>query len=158
MRRLLLPVAALACVLLLSAGTLRGPIADAAGGSTLNRPEDPIVLTGANVPSLTGIAPHDLVAFRWDGAWTQIPVQVDERDVKTFTTVYNGAVPSSVTELFYTDPNTWTGPDSDPTLDANDEVAFMSNDAGGPSSSFSPPSHTIPGSGGDRGHGPARAR
>ncbi len=119
----------------------------AAGGSTLDRPEDPVVLTGANLPTLTGIAPHNLVAFRWDGAWTQIPVQVDERDTKTFTTVYNGAISSSTTELFYTDPNTWTGADSDPTFDANDEVAFMSKDAGGQAPSFTPPPNTVAGYG-----------
>ncbi len=124
-----------------------GGIVSAAGGSTLNRPEDPVVLTGADVPSLSGIAPHDLVAFRYDGAWTQIPVQIDERDVKSFTTVYNGVVTSSVTELFYTDPNTWTDADSDPEFDANDEVAFMSKDAGGQPPSFVPPPNTIAGSG-----------
>ena len=32
----------------------------------------------------------------------------------------------------FTDPNTWVGPDSDATLDANDEVALMATDAGGP--------------------------
>jgi hypothetical protein len=121
--------------------------AAAAGGSTLNRPEDPVVLTGAALPSLTGTAPSDVVGFRWDGSWTQIPVQVDERDTKTFTTVYNGAVSSSVTELFYTDPNTWTGADSDPTFDVNDELAFMSQDAGGQAPSTSTPAHTVAGSG-----------
>ena len=87
------------------------------------------------------------MGFRWDGSWTQIPVQVDERDTKTFTTVYNGAVSSSVTELFYTNPNTWTGADSDPTFDVNDELAFMSQDAGGQAPSTSTPAHTVAGSG-----------
>ena len=40
----------------------------------------------------------------------------------------------------YTDPSTFVGADSDPTLDANDEVAFMAADAGGPrTASFAPP-------------------
>ncbi len=36
-----------------------------------------------------------------------------------------------LTFLEYTDPNTFTGPDSDPTLDSNDEIAFMTRDSGG---------------------------
>ena len=133
--------------LMLGAAGSRLGTAVAAGGSTLNRPEDPVVLTGAVVPSLTGAVPSSVVGFRWDGAWTQIPVQIDERDTKTFTTVYDGAVSSSsITELFYTDPATWTGADSDPTFDADDELAFMSQDAGGQAPSSSAPSHTIAGS------------
>ncbi|HYM14540.1 MAG TPA: hypothetical protein VEZ14_03200 [Dehalococcoidia bacterium] len=147
MRFVAFGVALLALMVLSTIGRPHGGVAVAAGGSTLNRPEDPVVLTGSDVPTLTGIAPHDLVAFRYDGGWTQIPVQVDERDSRTFTAVYNGVVTSSVTELFYTDPNTWVGADSDPTFDATDEVAFMSKDAGGAAASFAPPPHTVAGSG-----------
>ncbi|MDP9237544.1 MAG: hypothetical protein M3P30_09145 [Chloroflexota bacterium] len=67
--------------------------------------------------------------------------------MKSFTTVYNGVVTSSVTELFYADPDTWTGADSDPTLDTNDEVTFMSMDAGGKPPSLAPPPNTVAGSG-----------
>ena len=56
--------------------------------STLNRPADPVVLTGSDVPSLVGIAPGDLVAFRYESGWQQIPVQVDERDTKYFEDIY----------------------------------------------------------------------
>ena len=122
-------------------------MAVAAGGSTLNRPEDPVVVTGADVSQLLGAAPGDVAAFRYTGGWVQIPVQVDERDTKTFTTVYNGVINSSVTELFYTDPNTWTGADSDPAVDGNDEIAFMSADAGGQAPSFSQPANTQSSSG-----------
>lgn len=141
-----LPIAAAVLLVLLSLGYLQPGTAVGAGGSTLNRPEDPVVLIGSNVTPLLGIAPHDLVAFRYDTTWTQIPVQVDERDLKTFTTVYNGAVSSPETELFYTDPNTWTGSDIDATLDNNDEIVFMSNDAGGQPPSSSVPPHTVAGS------------
>ena len=147
MRRFAFRVAVLGLLLFSGVDGVRGHTAAAAGGSTLARPEDPVVLTGADVTALTGMVPHDLVVFRYDGGWTQIPVQVDERDVRSFTTVYNGAVTSSVTELFYTDPNTWTGADSDATLDFNDEIAFMSKDAGGLPPSYSQPSNTLPGSG-----------
>jgi hypothetical protein len=140
-----LPIIALlpAVLLLSSFGQPRTDEALAAGGSTLARPEDPVVLTGADVPSFDGILPNRLVAFRYDGGWVQIPVQVDERDNKTFTTVYNGTYTSSVTQLFYTDTNTWTGADSNTNLDANDEIAFMSDDAGGQPPSFSQPPNTL---------------
>ncbi len=124
-------------------------VVTAAGGSTLNRPEDPVVVTGADVSSLIGAAPGTVVAFRYDGGWVQIPVQVDERDVKTFATVYNGqgGITGPETQLFYTDANMWTGPDSDPNVDGNDEIAFMSADAGGQAPSFSQPAHTQSSSG-----------
>src|SRR5712691_8482433 len=93
MRSFAFGVAVLALLLLSAPSVFSIPAAEGAGGRTLNRPEDPVVLTGADVPTLTGIAPHDLVAFRYsDGAWEQIPVQVDERDLKTFSNVYNSAV------------------------------------------------------------------
>ncbi len=147
MKRLVVFGALAALVLLLCFAPLRQGAALAAGGSTLNRPEDPVVLTGADVPTLAGIAPGDLVAFRYGSGWVQIPVQVDERDTKTFAAIYNGVVPSSVTQLFYTDTDTWTGADSDPTLDANDEIVFMANDAGGVPPSFSEPANVVAGTG-----------
>jgi hypothetical protein len=140
-------VAVVVVVAALGLLSLHAETASAAGGSTLNRPEDPAVLTGGDLPTLTGIAPHDIVGFRWDGAWTQIPVQVDQRDTKTFTTVYNGVITSSVSELFYVDPNTWTGLDSNPNFDADDELTFMSNDAGGKAVTSVQPAHTVASSG-----------
>ena len=97
----------------------------------IDRPADPVVLTGANVPVLQGITPHRLVAFRYDGGWRQIPVQVDERAVINFTQVYNGSTTyGSLSRLDYTDAGTFTGPDSNPLLDADDEIVFMVKDAG----------------------------
>src|SRR5438067_4326434 len=145
--RLLALIAAALIALVASNAPHVSTVARAAGGSTLNRPEDPVVLTGADASGLIGASPGNVVAFRYDGAWTQIPVQVDERDVKTFTTVYHGVVTSSISELFYTDPNTWTDVDSDATFDANDELAFMSQDAGGQAPAFSQPAHTQSSSG-----------
>ena len=116
--------------------------------STLNRPADPVLLTGADVPSLAGIDPSRLVAFRYAAGWQQIPVQVDERAVKDFGDIYNlGGTYGGVTELVYTDTGTFTGPDSDPTLDSNDEIVFMAKDAGGTAFSLSIPPATIPGTG-----------
>ncbi len=118
--------------------------------STLERPTAPVVLTGAQVPSLVGTAQGRLVAFRHNEdnegnnrQWTQIPVQVDQRKVVGFGsapatntavgvagTVY-GSGAGTITALQYADPNTWVGADPNPALDANDEVVFMASDAGG---------------------------
>lgn len=97
----------------------------------LNRPADPVVLTGAGIPTLQGIAPDNLVAFKFDQGWRQIPVQVDERAVINFTQVYNGNTTyGSLSRLDYTDAGTFTGADPDATLDADDEIVFMAKDAG----------------------------
>ena len=59
-------------------------------GATLTRPEDPVVLTGAQLPKLIGRAPARVVAFAWDGeAWHQVPVQVDQRDLVNPGRIYN---------------------------------------------------------------------
>ena len=46
-------------------------------GCTLSRPEDPVVMTGAQLPALQSVAAGDVVAFRWINGWQQMPVQVD---------------------------------------------------------------------------------
>jgi len=116
----------------------------------LERIADPVVLTGAMVSSLTGLAPGDVVAFRHDaGGWTQIPVQVDERDVINFDDVYNhvGSYGGGITVPDYTDSETFTGPDSDPTLDGDDEVVFMAKDAGDEATATSEPPGVVADSG-----------
>jgi hypothetical protein len=42
----------------------------------------------------------------------------------------------------YADPNTFTGPDTNTNLDADDEVAFMARDAGGPAGTLANPAGT----------------
>jgi hypothetical protein len=120
--------------LLLSACAVAGPT------STLMRPADPVVITGADVPALVGSAPGDIVAFNYKpgSGWAQIPVQVDERKVNNFGTVY-GRAASSVNVLGYADPDTYAGADPDPMLDADDEIAFMARDTGGRPPSYSTP-------------------
>src|SRR5262245_20827147 len=88
-------------------------VARASGSNTLNRPADPVVLTGASVPSLTGIPPNDLLAFRYSTGWEQVPVQVDERAMVDLGTVYHTNT-LGIAFLNYIDPNTWTGPDPNP--------------------------------------------
>jgi hypothetical protein len=43
--------------------------------------------------------------------------------------------------LQYTDPDTWVGPDPNPTVDGNDEVALMARDAGVQAVGADPPEH-----------------
>ena len=109
----------------------------------LNRIDAPVVLTGADVPLAQGTDPATAEGYRWtDGAWVQIPIQVDERHVVDFGlppfsntnvgvvgTVY-GSGDSGVEALQYSDPNTFVGADPDATFDADDEVVFMARDAG----------------------------
>jgi hypothetical protein len=103
-------------------------------------------MTGADVPSLAGIAPGDLVAFKYDAGWQQIPVQVDERAAKDFGPIYNQAS-IGVTEVQYTDSGTFTGADPNPTLDPDDEIAFMARDAGDPAGAAAEPAGVIAGTG-----------
>jgi hypothetical protein len=100
---------------------------------TLNRPADPVILTGNDVPDLVGIVPGDLVAFRDTGTgWQQIPVQVDERALVTMYQIYGQSISHvNQTILTYTDANTFVGPDPNATLDADDEIVFMAKDTGG---------------------------
>lgn len=104
----------------------------------------PVVLTGADVPALFGAAPDEIRASAVrDGRLVPIPVQVDERFVYDLATVYQGLTPDDcarrswcedlighVVMLGYADPGTHVGPDPDPVLDADDEIALMLADFG----------------------------
>ncbi len=148
--RKLTPLLVLLACLLLSVGVAQ---AKKKGTSkvpapALDRATDPVVMTGAELPRLLGSAPANLAAYRYKpargrhakrGRWVALPVQADERAVVDFGapsgapgvqgTVY-GTAPIGATVLQYTDPNTFVGPDPDPTIDGNDEVVFMAADAG----------------------------
>ncbi|HEV7761295.1 MAG TPA: hypothetical protein VGO78_19945 [Acidimicrobiales bacterium] len=124
--------------------------AAAAAGSTLDRPDDAVVLTGAQLTELVGTAPNRVVGFRASsGAWAQIPVQVDERkdttnaaiyNLPTTQTFYNSTI--NIPVKAYTDPNTFTGADGNTAFDADDEVAFMTRDAGGARGTLAAPAGT----------------
>lgn len=122
-------------------------LAYAAGA--LDRPADPVVITGSNIVSLNGIWPDELVAFRYQDGWQQIPVQVDERAMVNFTNVYNGSTNyGSFTRLDYVDEGTFTGPDPNPEIDADDELVFMVKDVGNLCSpEVAAPPHTLERSG-----------
>jgi hypothetical protein len=110
------------------------------------RPADPIVLAGSRLPSLLGARPRRVVAFRWTRGWRQVPVQVDERAQVDLGAAYDQS-PAGVTALTYTDRGTFIGPDPNPKLDADDQVAIMSRDAGSKATTARNPSGTVAGSG-----------
>ena len=119
-------------------------------GASLSRPSDPVVLDGSALPKLLGTDPMHIVGFAWNGStWTQIPVQVDQRDyvspgqiyhlpTSNYPTLYGTTTPYKI--LVYTPPSiltsgytsnaTYTPTDSDPSFDANDELSFLANDTG----------------------------
>jgi hypothetical protein len=99
-------------------------------GCTLNRPADPVVMTGAQLPALSSVAAGDVVAFRWTNGWDQVPIQVDERKQVDFSTVYNGAINPGFSTTVYADPGTFTGADANANVDADDELVFMAKDVG----------------------------
>jgi hypothetical protein len=127
------------CVAVLAGGLLTGCAAE--------RPEDPVVLTGAATPRLVGADPGQVVAFRWlSNAWAQVPVQVDERAQIDLGKVYNQPA-KGLTSLTYTDPGTFAGPDPDPKVDADDEIAFMGFDGGAQAPAGAAPPGVVAGSG-----------
>ena len=110
-------------------------------GGLTQRPAAPIVLVGGQVPGMSDVAAGDIVGFAWrDDAWVQVPVQVDERVRVDFCKIYASALLGAgkapcgtakvIDALFYADPKTYTGPDSDPDFDLDDELVFMARDAG----------------------------
>ena len=63
--------------------------------AALTRLADPVVLTGSQLPSLVAGSKTTIVGIRWTGtSWKQLPVQVDERAVKNFGSIYHNAAPS----------------------------------------------------------------
>ena len=108
------------------------------------RNAEPVILEGAQVRSLIKTPVNLIVGFRYseNGKWTSVPVQIDERDSVTAGKIYGKVDPSSCVNdnwciglenlklLVYTDPNTFTGSDTDPLFDANDELVFMVKDGG----------------------------
>lgn len=126
-----------------------------AAAAPLGRPVDPVVLTGAQLPSFNNGAKATIVGFRWTGtAWAALPVQVDERAVVNFGKIYNNpsavfynSAPGNVNQLVYTSPNTFTGGDPNAKFDSDDEIAFMARDAGVAAPAGLRPTGTVAGSG-----------
>ena len=153
-RRALTGTAVVGCAVL---GILTGCSSDPARPapdpirSTLDRPADPVVVTGDQASALAGARPDRIVGFRASSdGWTQIPVQVDERVATTVQAVYDlppGRFGSS-TDIpvdVYADPDTHVGADPDTTFDADDEIALMAHDAGGEAGRIDAPPGTSEG-------------
>lgn len=119
--------------------TTSDPTGGSVDGGLTRRPADPVVLLGGQLPGLLDGVPGDIVGFAWHDGWQQVPVQVDERVLVDFCQLYAEAklgdnAPCKTTKvieaLFYADPNTYTGIDTDPKFDVDDELVFMARDAG----------------------------
>jgi hypothetical protein len=96
----------------------------AAQAALTNRDEDPVVVSAASFPELSGTAIGQLALFRYDApsnGFVPIPFQVDQR----VDHVFNSGTSSEVHELMYDVLN-----EDDGLLDANDELAFLFPDAG----------------------------
>jgi hypothetical protein len=98
--------------------------------NTLDRPSDPVVLTGQDLPTLLSVSPTNIVAFRYHGGWEQVPLQVDERRMIDFGVIYHGT-PKGAATLVYADSGTYVGADTNALFDADDEFVCMAQDAGG---------------------------
>ena len=128
---------------------------DVVRAAGLTRAADPVVLTGSQLPTLVAGSKTTIVGFRWNGAaWQQLPIQIDERAIKNFSTIYNnaalsfyGSEPGLVDELVYTATSSWTGKDPDVKFDNDDELVFMARDAGVQSPGGSQPAGTAVGTG-----------
>lgn len=116
----------------------------------------PIVMKGSAFKSTNLVQGYsnaykatDVVGFVYapgqPGNWIQIPIQVDERDTIDAGKIYNtstyldpwskgiygnNANYSRFKTIQYCDTSTFTGPDHDPTFDADDELALMGRDLG----------------------------
>jgi len=138
-----------ACFLLCA---LAVAIAIAAGSTgvsyagAINRTRDPVVLTGQDLTGLVGKSPALVVGFAYDSGWVQIPIQVDERAVVDFGTIY-GSDPSGYTVLTYTDTSTFTGADPDSTFDADDELLFTVSSIGLKAEGVNEPAGVVVGTG-----------
>ena len=97
--------------------------------NTLDRPGDPVVLTGVKLPTLLSVAPSNILAFRYRGGWEQVPVQVDERKWTDLGIIYSNS-PAKMPGFVYADAGTYCGADTNALFDTDDELVFMAKDAG----------------------------
>merc|ERR1711963_169990 len=96
---------------------------------------DPVVMNGNDLFELVGADPTSIVAFKYDdkNEWTQIPIQIDEMHMQDWEIIKPGdcrIIGRQKQELVYSDPNTFSGPDEDPTFDFDDELVVMAKDLG----------------------------
>ncbi len=104
---------------------------------TADRSDDPVVFKGIDLPCLLNTSFANKVAFKYDNAWIQVPIQFDEMALMNVNAPYGpfigqGNIPdqNGYDVLFYTDANTYVGAAPNPNFDEDDELAFMYRDAG----------------------------
>ena len=147
-----------AAALSLAAGAMFAGTSGAAATVLPDRESDPVVLTGADAPNLIGSVPSSIVAFRYNGRWAQVPVQVDERKWADYRAIRRVSMGSQqFGNEVYADAGTWTeadgvaqrnwnnnqvipGTTGDAMLDADDEIAMMTMDSGSIAGAVPPPS------------------
>lgn len=114
----------------------------------------PLVFSGFESQCLLGIQPDKIVAFKFRSNWTQVPVQIDEKQTKDIIAPYGPYytmfspqyhAPTNVKRLFYCDPNSYVGADSNPNFDVDDELVLRFSDGGVEISNFTFPAGVIPG-------------
>lgn len=101
-----------------------GLVASPPSRATATRDDDPVIVTGASLPGLTGQPIGHIAAFRWNAAasaFEPIPFQIDERIDHTFDEVPGYPVVQNIYDVFNED---------DGLLDADDELVFLFGDAG----------------------------
>lgn len=102
------------------------------------RDKDPVVVQGSQISAFQNLLPSDIVGFRYtSNGWEQVPIQIDERVLKDVAAPYDGQgctspsnFPIAWDYLYYADPNTGVGSDTNPNFDADDELVFMQFDTG----------------------------
>jgi hypothetical protein len=133
--------ASLAVAAVAAAVSVATPAAGVVAPISQTRSTDPVVVTGALVPSLQGVPIGDVVAFRWTNGWAQVPVQIDQRKRVELNTVYGKPANTTnpVNVVVYTDPNTFVGAGSGK-LTPDDAIVVMARAIG----SQTPPSFSEP--------------
>ena len=125
------------------------------------RASDAIVLSGSQLSQFVGKEINHIVAYQYNDeqGWKIIPFQIDEKDSVSANKIYGKINPrecindewcsslDNLKLLTYTDENTFTGTDSDPSFDQNDELVFMVQDAAYPEPENSSPEGVIKESG-----------
>ncbi|MEL7361018.1 MAG: hypothetical protein AAFN13_03025 [Bacteroidota bacterium] len=106
------------------------------GASGLHAQTDdfrPLVLTGADTPSLLGAAVTAPVCYSWSGAaWAQCPLQIDERDYIDRGSAYRRDLRPEFYDVdsvyHYTAPQDYPNPRMEPTVPFDSDLSFDADD------------------------------
>ena len=102
------------------------------------------------MPSIRSYEIDWIVGFSiQEGHWRQIPIQIDEMHYQSWDFIKNFSdcrLENRPIEpaLVYADPETYSGPDEDPTFDTDDELVFMARHLGSRWTNIDPPENVLP--------------